>query len=122
MSTSLTTLITNQPWWDITDNLDRTVGIIATKQQMLDWAQRSNFWLRRVAIIHQLKRKSATDTDLLVQIIILNLGSQEFFINKAIGWALREYSKTDPGWVNAFIMTHRDHMATLTVREASKYL
>jgi DNA alkylation repair enzyme len=118
----LATLITNQPWWDITDNLDRTVGIIATKQQMLDWAQRSNFWLRRVAIIHQLKRKSATDTDLLAQIIILNLGSQEFFINKAIGWALREYSKTDPGWVNAFITTHRDHMATLTVREASKYL
>lgn len=115
-------LITNQPWWDITDNLDRTVGIIATKQQMLDWAQQNNFWLRRVAIIHQLKRKSDTDTDLLAQIITLNLGSKEFFINKAIGWALREYSKTNPQWVSAFITEHRDQMATLTVREASKYL
>lgn len=115
-------LICDQPWWDITDNLDRTIDLIATSEQMVDWAQRESFWLRRVAIIHQLKRKSDTDTALLEQIITLNLGSKEFFINKAIGWALREYSKTDAAWVRAFIANHQGKLALLSVREGSKYL
>ena len=70
----------------------------------------------------QLLRKDQTDTALLEEIIVANLGQQEFFINKAIGWALRDYSKTDPGWVRAFIGRHRDGLAPLSVREASKYL
>lgn len=66
---------------------------------MLTWSTAENMWLRRVAIIHQLQRKADTDVALLAQIITNNLGSTEFFINKAIGWALREYGKTNPEWV-----------------------
>ena len=115
-------LITDQPWWDITDNLDRTVGLIATPAQMLAWAQHDSLWLRRVAIIHQLRRKHTTDTELLAAIIMLNCGSTEFFINKAIGWALRDYSKTNAKWVEAFIDKYIDRLAALSVREGSKYL
>ena len=79
-------------------------------------------WVRRLAIDHQLQRKESTDVELLSSIIEANLGSGEFFIDKAIGWALRDYSKTDPEWVRAFIAEHRRDMAALAVREASKYL
>ena len=89
---------------------------------MLAWSVDDDLWLRRIAIDHQLLRKDQTDTALLEEIIVANLGQQEFFINKAIGWALRDYSKTDPGWVRAFIGRHRDGLAPLSVREASKYL
>lgn len=84
--------------------------------------QYANFWVRRVAIGHQRPRKAATDTALLEKIITLNFGSQEFFINKAIGWALREYSKTDPAWVADFMARHGARMAPLSVREGSKRL
>jgi 3-methyladenine DNA glycosylase AlkD len=89
---------------------------------MLTWSVDDDLWLRRIAIDHQLLRKDQTDTALLEEIIVANLGQQEFFINKAIGWALRDYSKTDPGWVRAFIERHRDDLAPLSVREAGKYL
>ena len=61
-------------------------------------------------------------TELLAQIIKNNFGSQEFFINKAIGWALRDYSKTNPKWVRQFLEKYQAQMATLSVKEASKYL
>jgi 3-methyladenine DNA glycosylase AlkD len=77
-------------------------------------------WLRRSSIIFQLHLKKDTDTMLLAEAIEKNLGSKEFFINKAIGWALREYSKTDPEWVRAFISSHE--LAPLSVKEASKYI
>jgi 3-methyladenine DNA glycosylase AlkD len=81
-----------------------------------------NIWLRRIAIDHQLARKDKTDTALLEQIIVNNLGQREFFINKAIGWSLREYSKTNPDWVRGFIEQHKDGLSPLSVREGSKYL
>ena len=59
---------------------------------------------------------------LLNTILENNLGQEEFFINKAIGWALRDYSKTDPTWVQGFIQTHQDEMASLSIKEGSKYL
>ena len=70
---------------------------------MLKWSVDDDFWLRRIAIDHQLTRKDKTDKELLKQIIINNLGSDEFFINKAIGWSLRDYSKTNSKWVKCFI-------------------
>jgi len=88
----------------------------------LAWSTDDNIWLRRVAIDHQLLRKQHTDTALLETIICNNLGQKEFFINKAIGWALRDYSKTNPEWVQGFIGRHRHEMAKLSLREASKYL
>ena len=123
----LQALITDKPWWDSADVLDRIVGGIALRYPeanavLLAWSQSDNIWLRRVAIDHQLLRKEQTDTALLEQILRNNLGQTEFFINKAIGWALRDYSKTNPQWVRRFIEQHRSRMAKLSVREASKYL
>ena len=123
----LQALITDKPWWDSADVLDRIVGGIALRYPeanavLLAWSQSDNIWLRRVAIDHQLLRKKQTDTALLEQILRNNLGQTEFFINKAIGWALRDYSKSNAQWVRRFIEQHRSRMAKLSVREASKYL
>lgn len=119
--------IRSKQWWDTIDGLDRTVGGIAFRdtrinELMLKWSTDEDFWVRRLSIDHQLLRKHATDTELLEKIIVNNFGSDEFFINKAIGWSLRDYSKTNPAWVRDFIDKYRDHMAPLSLREASKYL
>lgn len=120
-------LITTKSWWDTADFLDRIVGGIALRHPevnavLLDWSQSDNIWLRRVAIDHQLLRKAKTDTVLLEQILRNNLGQTEFFINKAIGWALRDYSKTNPDWVRRFMADYGGSMAKLSIREAGKYL
>ena len=120
-------LAQTKSWWDTIDFLDRLVGsIIArfpeTKEIILSWSCDKDFWLRRLAIDHQLLRKEETDTELLEKILVNNLGQTEFFINKAIGWALRDYSKTNPGWVRDFIERHQAEMAALSIREGSKYL
>ena len=120
-------LAQTKSWWDTIDLLDRLVGsIIArfpeTKEIILSWSCDQDFWLRRLAIDHQLLRKEDTDTELLEKILVNNLGQTEFFINKAIGWALRDYSKTNPDWVRDFIERNRAAMAALSIREGSKYL
>ena len=120
-------LAQTKSWWDTIDFLDRLVGsIIArfpeTKEIILTWSCDEHIWLRRLAIDHQLLRKEKTDTELLEKILVNNLGQTEFFINKAIGWALRDYSKTNPDWVRDFIERHQTEMAALSIREGSKYL
>ena len=120
-------LAQTKSWWDTIDFLDRLVGsIIArfpeTKEIILAWSCDEDIWLRRLAIDHQLLRKEETDTELLEKILVNNLGQTEFFINKAIGWALRDYSKTNPEWVRYFIEWHQAEMAALSIREGSKYL
>ena len=120
-------LAQTKSWWDTVDFLDRLVGsIIArfpeTKATILSWSCDEDIWLRRLAIDHQLLRKEETDTELLEKILVNNLGQTEFVINKAIGWALRDYSKTNPNWVKDFIERHRAEMAALSIREGSKYL
>lgn len=87
-----------------------------------EWAVDSNFWIRRIAIDHQLTRKEKTNPDLLEAIIVKNFGSSEFFINKAIGWSLRDYSKVNPQWVRDFLARYGEKMAPLSIREASKYI
>ncbi len=119
--------IQTAPWWDTIDGFDTIVGDIAFVDNripnlMLEWAVDPDFWVRRIAIDHQLCRKDKTDTELLEQIIARNFGSEEFFINKAIGWSLREYSKTDPDWVRDFIDKYKGRMNHLSVKEASKYI
>ena len=114
-------------WWDTVDSIDMFVGEIAlkypeTNTTILEWSEDENIWLRRIAIDHQLARKGKTDTKLLERIIRNNFGQTEFFINKAIGWSLREYSKTDPAWVRSFIEKYRDKMTALSIKEASKYI
>ena len=120
-------LAQTKSWWDTIDFLDRLVGsIIArfpeTKEIILAWSCDEDIWLRRLAINHQLLRKEETDTELLENILVNNLGQTEFFINKAIGWALRDYSKTNPDWVRDFIERYQAEMVTLSIREGSKYL
>ncbi len=120
-------LAQTKSWWDTIDAIDQIVGHIALQHPevnatLLDWSTHEDFWLRRIAIDHQLGRKQETDAALLEQIIVNNLGQSEFFITKAIGWALRDYSKTDPTWVRGFIDKYRSRLAVLSVREGSKYL
>lgn len=119
--------VKTKQWWDTIDGFDRVIGNIALIDSriddlMLDWATDEDFWLRRIAIDHQLGRKEKTNAPLLEKILTCNLGSTEFFINKAIGWSLRDYSKCNPAWVRAFLEKYRDKMAPLSIREASKYL
>lgn len=120
-------LILSKSWWDTIDILDRIVGKVAlnypeVNNTILEWSVDENIWLRRIAIDHQLLRKEKTNTELLEKILINNLNQSEFFINKAIGWALRDYSKTNPDWVRLFIENHRNDMSRLSIREASKYI
>ena len=120
-------LILKKSWWDTIDNLDMTIGALALKDSnvnkiLLEWSLDENIWLRRIAIDHQLLRKEKTNTELLEKILKNNLGQTEFFINKAIGWALRDYSKISPEWVKNFIEKNKENMAKLSIKEASKYL
>ena len=120
-------LIVTKSWWDTVDGLDVIVGNIALRypeinSTLLAWSVDENFWLRRIAIDHQLMRKDKTDTALLEKILVNNFGQTEFFVNKAIGWALRDYSKTNPDWVRGFLEKNGERMSPLSVKEASKYI
>ncbi|MDO4987416.1 MAG: DNA alkylation repair protein [Synergistes sp.] len=119
--------VRSKPWWDTIDALDRIIGGISfpdvrIDKLMLSWACDDDLWVRRVAIDHQHGRKENTNTELLAKIIKMNFGSSEFFINKAIGWSLREYSKTDSNWVRKFLNDYGSRMNRLSINEASKYI
>ncbi|WP_295093239.1 DNA alkylation repair protein [Ruminococcus sp.] len=119
--------ITTKPWWDTTDFLCKVIGDIGLRDTrvsklMIDWSINKNIWLTRTAILHQLAYKNKTDSGLLEKIICNCLGSDEFFINKAIGWALREYSKTEPEWVKTFINKYEGSLSSLSIKEAMKYI
>ena len=119
--------VRTKQWWDTIDFFDEIIGGIGLRDGrvnglMLDWSLDGDFWVRRIAIDHQLGRKEKTDAALLEKIIVNNLGSNEFFINKAIGWALRDYSKTNPAWVKDFLSRHGGEMSKLSLREAGKYI
>ena len=120
-------LIVTKSWWDTVDLLAKVVGSLIIRiegydQIMLEWSKDSNIWLRRVAILYQLSLKDKVDKQVLDEILVNNLGDSEFFINKAIGWALRDYSKYNPEWVREFIKKNKENMANLSIREASKYI
>ena len=120
-------LVVTKSWWDTVDILDRVVGSLVAnhpelEEVLLKWSLSDNIWLRRVAIDHQLLRKEKTDVQLMEKILLNNLDQPEFFINKAIGWALRDYSKTNPEWVSSFIEKNKERMSELSIKEASKYL
>ena len=120
-------LIVTKSWWDTIDLLAKVIGslIIRIKgydQIMLEWSKDSNIWLRRVAILYQLSLKDKVDKQVLDKILVNNLGDSQFFINKAVGWALRDYSKYNPEWVREFIKKNKENMANLSIREASKYI
>lgn len=137
-------LITTKSWWDTVDELasdvvgvmvERHPGLLST---MDAWAAGSDpavgwpaaspkatavpeMWLARTAILHQLRYKVATDTDRLFRYCANNAGHRDFFIRKAVGWALRQYAKTEPDIVRAFVEAHPE-LSTLSKREALKNL
>ena len=120
-------MITHKSLWDTVDSVSHIVGVLfkrfpdARKKYLPKWRASNNIWLRRTAILFQLDYKAETDFDLLCEIIRENLGSKEFFINKAIGWALRQYAYTDPKAVKKFVKATKD-LNPLSRREAMKHL
>ena len=120
-------LITDESWWDTIDLIAPSLVGYHLQQYPEErityinkWVASDNIWLKRSSILFQLKYKSETDTRLLSSIILKLKDSKEFFIRKAIGWILREYSKTDPGFVVRFVQTHE--LSGLSHREALKWL
>lgn len=123
-----TYLVLTKSWWDTIDNLDNQVigwwllKYPSKKENFIEtWLQSQNMWQQRVCIIHQLLYKQKTDKDLLLKCIVYCIDSNEFFIQKAIGWALRQYAKTNPTWVIHFI-DQNPELKPLSVREAKKHL
>jgi 3-methyladenine DNA glycosylase AlkD len=89
---------------------------------MDDWIASDNIWLARTAIIHQERFKDRTDVERLFSYCLLRAADRDFFIRKAIGWALREYSKTDADAVRRFVADHGSELSPLSQREALKWL
>lgn len=120
-------LVVTKSWWDTVDTISSNcIGQLLAKNPHLkeekipQWATSNNMWLNRAAIIHQLTYKQATDTSLLKFSILEHIDSKEFFHQKAIGWALRQYAKCNPAWVKEFVNTFP--LKPLSKREALKHL
>jgi 3-methyladenine DNA glycosylase AlkD len=120
-------LLVTKSWWDTVDSLaGGTIGFHfkrfprVREKFIARWRKSENFWLRRTTLLFQLGYKKDTDFPLLCDLIRDNLDSKEFFINKAIGWALRQYSRVDPGGVRNFVEETPLH--PLSKREALKWL
>lgn len=122
-------LIVTKSWWDTVDGLASWIcGPYFQKfpdkaRPVTDaWAVSENMWLRRTSILFQLGYKARTDAKVLTDHIEKNLGSDEFFINKAIGWALREYGKVEPDFVRDYVARIEQKLHPLSIREALKNL
>lgn len=115
-------------WWDLVDPIAHRIADLhdahpsQTAKIVRDWSTDDDIWLRRLAIISQLGRKERLDPQLLTDVIEPNVADREFFIRKAIGWALREYARIEPEWVRAFVADREDVLSGLTKREALKHL
>ncbi|HET7741859.1 MAG TPA: DNA alkylation repair protein [Mycobacterium sp.] len=123
------TLIITGAWWDTVDEIAANLigPILAShpgqvRSTLVAWATDPNLWLRRTAVIAQLGAKHHTDLELLTLAIDANAADTDFFIRKAIGWALRQYARTDPAWVRAFVETREHRLSGLSKREACKHL
>jgi 3-methyladenine DNA glycosylase AlkD len=121
-------LILTRSWWDSVDGVTGavlsplTLRLPELQVSMDDWSRDENFWLRRAAILHQLKHQAATDTERLFAYCRANATNPEFFIRKAIGWALRTYAYTDPLAVRTFVEANQAQLSSLSVREALKHV
>lgn len=117
-------LITTVPWWDTVDLLAaHVVGPLVAADPALAatmdaWIDDDDLWVARAALLHQLRFKADTDTERLFGYCLRRSGHPDFFIRKAIGWALREYAKTDPDAVRDFLVREQRRLAPLSVREA----
>jgi len=122
------TLITTKSWWDTVDPLaGRVVGGLVRRHpglgaEMDAWSAEEDLWLVRTAILHQLHYGVETDTGRLFDYCTRQGGHRDFFVRKAIGWALRQYARTDPEAVRGYVDAHRELLSPLSVREATKHL
>lgn len=128
---ALLALVKQKSWWDTVDGLASIIGDICHAQLARDpGCQRRmdlaladpNLWVRRVAMLHQNGWRGATDTDRLFGYATRLAPETDFFIRKAIGWALRDYARHDPAAVRAFLAAEGKRFSGLTVREAGKHL
>ena len=123
---ALEELIVTGAWWDYVDELAHRAGDLLlswpaeVRPAILIWARSDDRWLRRASIICQLGTRDRTDPKLLTVTIEAAIGDSDFFLRKAIGWALRDYARTDPAWVRSFAETH--DLSPLSRREALKHL
>jgi 3-methyladenine DNA glycosylase AlkD len=120
-------LIVTGAWWDYVDDIaSHRIGPILRdypapmRRKMLSWSKSNNLWKRRAAIICQLGFKAETDLPLLYACIEPSLGSKEFFLQKAIGWALRQYAWTDGAEIKKYVRRNRARLSPLSCREALK--
>ena len=125
---ALAALVRSRAWWDSVDLLaTHAFGCLvrrtpALRARMRAYARHDDLWLRRVAILHQLAEGEATDRARLDTILRDNLGHPDFFIKKAMGWALRQFARTDADWVRTWLQAHAQEVSPLTRREALKRL
>jgi 3-methyladenine DNA glycosylase AlkD len=121
-------LVVTGAWWDLVDPVaTHRLGTLVERDPAIDpimrrWARDQDLWKRRSAILCQVRRKAATDLPLLYDCIAPNLGERSFWIRKAIGWALREYARTDPAEVARYVDRAGDALSPLSRREALKHV
>lgn len=125
--TMILQVLETKSWWDSVDSISPTIVGNIVKQDrekgegvMVDWSHSDNFWVVRAALLHQLKYKTDTNESLLYSMIERHADSEEFFIQKAIGWVLREYAKTNPESVKTFLDSME--LKPLSRREALKHI
>ena len=121
-------LIRAGAWWDVVDEIathlvrDTLLAAPAVEGlRMRDWSGSDSLWVRRASIISQVGARERLDQRLLADVIEPNIDDRDFFIRKAIGWALRDHARHDPDWVREFVADHRD-LSGLSRREALKHL
>lgn len=123
----LLNLVCQKSWWDTVDDLAvNKIGYVMRQHRELlsyadQWIDHDNLWIRRTALICQLKWKKETDETRLFDYCAKTMHEKEFFIRKALGWSLREYAKTNRKSVQSFVKLNRDNMSGLSVREATKH-
>jgi 3-methyladenine DNA glycosylase AlkD len=122
-------LVRTGAWWDLVDQIaGRTVAPLHRQHApemrpvVLGWSRHDDLWLRRTAVLSQLGSKADTDRDLLARVVLANADRPEFWLRKAVGWALRDLARTDPGWVRRFLLDYGDALSPLSRREAAKHL
>jgi 3-methyladenine DNA glycosylase AlkD len=115
-------------WWDFVDEVTHRISVLTVAYPadlgpvLRRWSTDPDKWRRRAAVIGQLDAKERTNTRLLAECILANAADTDFFLRKAIGWALRQYARTDPDWVRAFISQYAGKLSPMSVREAGKHL
>ena len=122
-------LVVTGAWWDVVDEIaSHLVGGVlaghreATTPVLRRCATDDDLWLRRTAVLSQLRHRADTDLDLLTHAIDCNAGDRSFWLRKAIGWALREHARTDPDWVRRFVADRAEALSPLSQREALRHL